>query len=226
MPDIHFLNEPGPDVIVCRDTFPPDADHPEPYTFVRVNVPRTVVWHSPAGFEFGFGGSGPADLALNILQAFLPGRDVECLHGTKCSRAAARLHQDFKEQFLAHVPEGTYRIEFPAAEIKAWIEVSLPQEFRPGPCAAHELAMEDEDAKAEPLPAVQPAPATNTADDLRTLTRLTGDFLRLVGHQVGAEGKILSPDPFKAAAVLRDLDVLLGRLESDLGLTPKPMAAR
>ncbi len=27
------------------------------------------VWHSPSGFEWGYGGSGPADLALNILLA-------------------------------------------------------------------------------------------------------------------------------------------------------------
>lgn len=219
MPDIHFLNEPGPDVVVQRDTFPPDAEHPEPWTFVRVNVPRTVVWHSPGGFDFGYSGSGPADLALNILQAFLPGRDVDCFAGTKCSRAAARLHQDFKEQFLARIPDGTFRIEFTAAEIKAWIEVSLPTEYKPGPCEAHDLAMVDEDPEPTPTePPDQPKPA----DDLRVLTRLTGDFLRLCGHRIGDEGLILQPDPFKAARLLREMDPLLTRLEAELGITPKP----
>ena len=36
------------------------------------NVPWTVIQHSPDGFEWGYEGSGPADLALNILNAFVP----------------------------------------------------------------------------------------------------------------------------------------------------------
>ena len=38
---------------------------------VGTNVPWTVVKNSPYGFNFGYGGSGPADFALNILQAVL-----------------------------------------------------------------------------------------------------------------------------------------------------------
>ena len=34
---------------------------------VLTNVPHLVVHHSPTGYEWGYGGSGPADLALNIL---------------------------------------------------------------------------------------------------------------------------------------------------------------
>ena len=226
MPDKHFLNEPGPDVVVQRDKFPPDADHPEPWTFVRANVPRTVIWHSPAGFDFGYNGSGPADLALNILQAFLPGRDVECAKGTKCSRAAAHLHHLFRDQFLGlgTMAEHATRIEFSAKEIKAWIEVSLPQEYRPGPCEAHDLAMDEADAEAERAEAIQETSPT-PADDLRTLTRLTGDFLRLCGHRIGAEGKIIQADPLKAARLLKQMDPLLTRLEAELGLTPNPHAA-
>jgi hypothetical protein len=52
---------------------------------LRANVPRTVIEHSPTGFECGYGGSGPADLALNILNAFVPPRDahdrVKCFRG-------------------------------------------------------------------------------------------------------------------------------------------------
>ena len=32
----------------------------------RTNVPIKVVHHSPAGIEWGYHGSGPADLALNL----------------------------------------------------------------------------------------------------------------------------------------------------------------
>jgi hypothetical protein len=35
---------------------------------------RHVVRHSPTGFEFGYGGSGPADLALSILTDVFGGR--------------------------------------------------------------------------------------------------------------------------------------------------------
>jgi hypothetical protein len=68
---------------------------------VRTNVARTVVWHSPMGFEFGYGGSGPADLALNILNAFVPpgsdGSDDEC----GASQFAWRHYQAFKREFIA-----------------------------------------------------------------------------------------------------------------------------
>jgi len=48
--------------------------------------PRLDLWnHSPTGFEWGYGGSGPAQLALAILAHHL-GDDEE----------AVRLHQRFK----------------------------------------------------------------------------------------------------------------------------------
>lgn len=45
--------------------------------------------HSPSGFEVGYGGSGPAQLALAILMMFTD------------NITAVKLHQDFKWQFLA-----------------------------------------------------------------------------------------------------------------------------
>ena len=56
-------------------------------------VEQEWVWHSPAGFEWGYGGSGPADLALNILLAASGDRDF-----------AAQHHQAFKWQFVAKLP--------------------------------------------------------------------------------------------------------------------------
>ena len=66
------------------------------------------VWHSPTGFEWGYGGSGPADLALNILLAATADRDF-----------AARHHQSFKWRFVATLPRsgGTIR----AAAVLDWI---------------------------------------------------------------------------------------------------------
>ena len=49
--------------------------------------------HSPTGFEWGYGGSGPAQLALAILADWL-GNDDE----------AVILHQDFKRSVIASLP--------------------------------------------------------------------------------------------------------------------------
>jgi hypothetical protein len=57
------------------------------------NVPHRQTLHSPTGYEWGYAGSGPADLALNILLMFL---DAE---------TARLLHQDFKQEFIAGMPE-------------------------------------------------------------------------------------------------------------------------
>ena len=44
-------------------------------TAVVEGIRQAWVWHSPTGFEWGYGGSGPADLALNILLAATADRD-------------------------------------------------------------------------------------------------------------------------------------------------------
>ena len=56
-------------------------------------VPHEWVWHSPAGCEWGYRGSGPANLALNILLAATGDRDF-----------AAQYHQEFKWRFVTDLP--------------------------------------------------------------------------------------------------------------------------
>jgi hypothetical protein len=51
--------------------------------------------HSPTGFSWGYGGSGPAQLALALLADALADDD-----------RAVRLHQDFKFRVVACWPEG------------------------------------------------------------------------------------------------------------------------
>lgn len=75
---------------------------------VHTNVPHLVTHHSPTGFEFGYGGSGPADLALNIVEMILhrmgyDGPMTKCWGG-ECYEKAYELHQSFKRQFVAGVP--------------------------------------------------------------------------------------------------------------------------
>lgn len=74
--------------------------------------PRNELYnHSPNGFEWGYGGSGPAQLALAILADHLATKAAETLlvsselgdpqaidtrRTSLADRAAVRLHQDFK----------------------------------------------------------------------------------------------------------------------------------
>lgn len=73
------------------------------------NVPHAIVLHSPTGFEWGYGGSGPADLALNILYAVTGNKEL-----------AMRHYQEFKWTFIAAMPEegGTIRRD----DILSWLK--------------------------------------------------------------------------------------------------------
>lgn len=78
-----------------------------------------VVWHSPTGYEWHFGGAGPADLALSILADHLGERPTpdELAHGEpRCWK----LHQAFKWAVIAPAPHEGFRL--PAHEIAAWLE--------------------------------------------------------------------------------------------------------
>jgi len=60
--------------------------------------PRNDVWnHSPDGFQWGYGGSGPAQLALAL-----------CIHATGDVRRAVRVYQDFKFRVLAPSKDDTF----------------------------------------------------------------------------------------------------------------------
>ena len=62
--------------------------------------PRLDLWkHSPTGFEWGYGGSGPAQLALAILADHL--NDDE---------QAVMLHQPFKWAVIAKLPRGGWTL--------------------------------------------------------------------------------------------------------------------
>ena len=70
-----------------------------------------VVFHSPTGLEYGYGGSGPADMALTILANFY-GVDPRVLSAklrsgsaqewTESERRVVHYHQDFKFAYVAN----------------------------------------------------------------------------------------------------------------------------
>jgi len=64
--------------------------------------------HSPTGFEFGYGGSGPSQLALAIL--------LDCVG----EKLALGFYQDFKFQFVS-TEQGDELVIY-EDEIKAWIQ--------------------------------------------------------------------------------------------------------
>ena len=74
--------------------------------------PRLDLWnHSPTGFEWGYGGSGPAQLALALLADLLQNDDE-----------AVNLHQDFKFSIVAGLPYQGWTLT--EEEIRAALAIS------------------------------------------------------------------------------------------------------
>ena len=77
---------------------------------IRTNIQRSIYRHSPTGFNFGYGGSGPADAALNCLRMFALDPD----------QITPPVYQDFKWLWLARPGEnGTLTI--PRKEIDEYL---------------------------------------------------------------------------------------------------------
>jgi len=102
---------------------------------VRTNVPHLVENHSPGGYEFGYGGSGPADLALNATMvvlnrvaneenAELTG-EVEMEKGV-VSRPVFNSYQEFKDRFVAPAPREGAKV--PWEELREWAVGVLREE--------------------------------------------------------------------------------------------------
>jgi hypothetical protein len=107
-------------------------DGDDNHAIVRTNVPHLVVHHSPSGFEFGYGGSGPADLALNVCQWYLlhinyQGEKTVCFDGA-CYSLAWALHQEFKHAFIANAP--LKGIAIPMAEIEQWFDAHINEDMK------------------------------------------------------------------------------------------------
>lgn len=75
----------------------------------QASIPHTIQEHSPTGFEWGYSGSGPADLALNILAEFMP------------TRKARDLHQLYKRDVIAKLDrDSNHTIK--AVDVQSWID--------------------------------------------------------------------------------------------------------
>lgn len=85
--------------------------------------PCNDLWdHSPDGFEWGYHGSGPAQLALAILH-----------HVTQCPHLSIELHQSFKRDVISKLDKDQWMI--PPEFVTKWIfnaceaRWSTPSEF-------------------------------------------------------------------------------------------------
>jgi hypothetical protein len=61
---------------------------------------QTVINHSPDGFNWGYSGSGPSQLALAICLKLL-GKDM-----------AVNCYQDFKNKLIARLPKADFSVNF------------------------------------------------------------------------------------------------------------------
>lgn len=66
-----------------------------------------IVRHSPDGFQWGYGGSGPADAALSIL------------HDCVGEKDANNFYQEFKWDFIAGAGN---KLKIKEEDIKSWLQ--------------------------------------------------------------------------------------------------------
>ena len=71
---------------------------------------QDVINHSPDGFNWGYGGSGPSQCALGILLDVTDDEDV-----------ALQWYQRFKEEVIAHIPTDK-KIQMPETKIWEWLQ--------------------------------------------------------------------------------------------------------
>jgi len=75
--------------------------------------------HSPTGFEWGYFGSGPAQLALALTAHYL--RATSGLPGDQADESALQLYQKIKERIVGRLPHDGWTLndEFISAAISA-----------------------------------------------------------------------------------------------------------
>lgn len=87
-----------------------DEEVPLRYTTKEL---RHIPYHSPDGFEWGYGGSGPADLARSILYDFAG------------ARVADTFYQEFKFDFIATLDKDEFIIK--GRDILYWLRKKIKE---------------------------------------------------------------------------------------------------
>lgn len=69
---------------------------------------QLVLEHSPDGFNWGYGGSGPSQLALAVLLKYFT------------DEAAISLHEGFKDSFITKLEEGNFKVRI---KLNLWYQL-------------------------------------------------------------------------------------------------------
>jgi hypothetical protein len=85
--------------------------HERNFTMVSRRLAH-IIKHSPTGMEWGYMGSGPADLAYAILTDFIG-----------CDYIVEKLYMKFKDDYVARFPRDRWEIY--GYEIDAWLDKEL-----------------------------------------------------------------------------------------------------
>lgn len=78
-----------------------------------------LIYHSPTGMEWGYGGSGPADLAISIIADAAP----EYVRDGQRPAVDPNLYMGFKRDIVIWLPRDGWRIS--AEDVRRWIELWL-----------------------------------------------------------------------------------------------------
>lgn len=111
--DDPWVNEPEPERVFDQPVFIASRRPPPSGTMVYLNdkplpLRYDVRNHSPTGFEWGYAGSGPSQLALAMLLAVTD-------HAEAC-----REYQNFKRACVEHIAFTDWAL--PVADVTAWLE--------------------------------------------------------------------------------------------------------
>lgn len=94
--------------------------------------------HSPTGFAWGYGGSGPAQLALAILADFFASNTTPRLERwpePKCKTEgdwiALQLYQGFKDVHVSRWA-GNASLTIPASLVESWVRTQPVEQWMPG----------------------------------------------------------------------------------------------
>lgn len=138
------------------------------------NVQRSIYRHSPTGFEFGYGGSGPSDLALNICRMFTD------------ASTADKIYQTFKWEFLqVDSPE----LVIPRANIEQFIKKhSAPRAEQLG-LELHGALILDDPLLTEPIAGTEAA--SKYFDE--TLKKRREEYVPMYTQRDPVTGEIIGP---------------------------------
>ena len=74
----------------------------------KLRAREDLINHSPTGFEWGYGGSGPSQLALAMLADTLYDRMP---NKPEADRMTMKVYQDFKRHIISGLPSSTWQLD-------------------------------------------------------------------------------------------------------------------